>query len=204
MVAFGPFEIAVALLLVVAIAGAAAIFVRNGRSAALRDRFGEEYRRTLAPKSGASALGLMLDERERGMAGPRSWCLSPGQRDAFIAAWRQVQSQFVTDAAGAVKRADTLLTQVMLACGYPVADLEPGTEDQPVEHSELIVQYRTGHAIAQAHASGQGGIEELRWAFVHFRALFDDLVNEPVDFSPVIENRNGRVHDLRKETTRRN
>jgi hypothetical protein len=49
-----------------------------------------------------------------------------------------------------------------------------------VEHATVVHNYRAARAIAMASASGQASTEELRQAMVHFRALFNDLLNAPV------------------------
>lgn len=198
-----PLAIGIALLAVAIIFGVIVTLVRRRRSLRLQDRFGDEYDRTVKETGGAYQAEAELHERERRVAGFSLHPLTPMQRDEFILAWRQVQAQFVDDPAGAVTRADVLLGDVMTSRGYPVAQFEQRYADLSVDHAEVVAHYRTGHAIAQSHARGQAGTEELRLAMIHYRALFDDLVNEPEDFSPVIEHRDGRVHDLRKETTRR-
>jgi hypothetical protein len=68
----------------------------------------------------------------------------------------------------------------MTARGYPVKDdFERRTEDLSVDHAEVVQNYRAGHDIAVRHSRGEASTEDLRNAMIHFRALFDDLVNEP-------------------------
>jgi hypothetical protein len=38
--------------------------------------------------------------------------------------------------------------------------------------------YRSAHEIALRQAKGQASTEDLRRAMIHYRALFDELVNE--------------------------
>jgi len=198
-----PVQIAIGLIVLAMIAGLAVTFLRNRRSAALRDRYGEEYARTIHEAGGAQEGERVLYEREQRVAGFDIHDLSPAQRNVFVGQWQGVQAQFVDDPAGAVNRADVLLTDVMQARGYPVAQLDQRYEDLSVDHAEAVAHYRVAHHIAESQARGQSRTEDLRQAMIHYRALFDDLVNEPVDFSPVIEHRGGRIHDLRRETTRR-
>jgi hypothetical protein len=42
----------------------------------------------------------------------------------------------------------------------------------------VIEHYRAGHTIAARHAQGHATTEELRQALIHYRALFDELVDE--------------------------
>ncbi|HUD28661.1 MAG TPA: hypothetical protein VMQ93_07300 [Novosphingobium sp.] len=198
-----PLAIAIGVIVVALIAGALITFRRNRRTAALRDRYGEEYHRTVEQAGGAYKGETVLQQREKRVAAFDIHPLSAAQRHAFIDHWLEVQALFVVDPAGAVARADVLLGDVMVARGYPIAEFEQRYEDLSVDHGEVVAHYRTAHAIADSHARGEGRTEELRQAMIHYRALFDDLVNEPVDDGPVIEGRGGRIHDLRRETVRR-
>lgn len=203
VVTLSPLAIATGLVVLAIIAGMAVTVMRRRHSARLRDRFGDEYDRTVDQSGSTHKAETVLDERRKRVEGFDIHALQPAQREVFVRAWLEVQAQFVDDPAGAVQRADVLLADVMNARGYPVADFDQRYEDLSVDHGEVVAHYRTGHHIAASHARGEAGTEELRRAMIHYRALFDDLVNEPENFSPVIEHRGGRVHDLRKETTRR-
>jgi hypothetical protein len=90
-----------------------------------------------------------------------------------------VQAQFVDDPRYTVTRADDLLSEVMSARGYPLKDFEQLAEDLSVDHAEVVDNYRAAHDIAVRHARGEASTEEMRMAMIHYRALFDDLVNEP-------------------------
>lgn len=198
-----PLAIATCLIVVAVIFGAIVALRRGRHSARLRDRYGEEYARTIQQAGGAHKGETLLHEREKRVATLDIRPLAPRQRAVFIDQWLEVQAQFVLDPSGAVAKADVLLSDVMTARGYPVAELEQRYEDLSVDHAEAVAHYRTAHHIAESHARGESRTEELRQAMIHYRALFDDLVNEPEGFSPVIEQRGGRIHDLRRETIRR-
>ena len=91
--------------------------------------------------------------------------------------WRSVQSRFVDDPPGAIQDADGLVQQVMEARGYPVGEFEQRAADVSVNHSAVVEHYRAGHDIADRQARGDGiGTEDLRQAMVHYRALFEDLL----------------------------
>lgn len=67
----------------------------------------------------------------------------------------------------------------MSARGYPVSDFEQRAADMSVDHPEVLENYRTAHEIALKQTKGQASTEELRQAMVHYRTLFEELVNEP-------------------------
>jgi hypothetical protein len=98
---------------------------------------------------------------------------------ALIETWQKVQAQFVDDPRYAVTCADDLLGEVMAARGYPLKDFEQPAADLSVDHPEVVQNYRNGHEIAVRHARGEAGTEEMRVAMVPYRALFQDLVDEP-------------------------
>jgi hypothetical protein len=39
--------------------------------------------------------------------------------------------------------------------------------------------YRTAHNIAVLHAHGKATTEELRQATIHYRSVFEEMINEP-------------------------
>jgi hypothetical protein len=73
---------------------------------------------------------------------------------------------------------------VMKARGYPVEDFEQRAADISVEHPTLVSNYRAAHDIAVRHREGKAGTEDLRAAFIGFRAMFEELLRaeaaEPV------------------------
>jgi hypothetical protein len=93
--------------------------------------------------------------------------------------WHRVQARFVDEPRGAVTEADQLLGDVMSTRGYPVSDFEQRSADMSVDHARVVENYRAAHEIALRHAQGQASTEDLRQAMIHYRTLFDELVNEP-------------------------
>jgi hypothetical protein len=63
--------------------------------------------------------------------------------------------------------------------GYPIGDFDQRAADISVDHPQVLENYRTAHEIALRQTRGQAGTEDLRQAMVHFRTLFEELVNEP-------------------------
>ncbi len=43
-------------------------------------------------------------------------------------------------------------------------------------HPRVLEEYRAAHSIAERHATAGVETEDLRQAMVHYRALFDDLL----------------------------
>ena len=90
----------------------------------------------------------------------------------------QVQ-QFVDDPSLAVGGADKLVTDVMASRGYPMGDFEQRAADVSVNYPGVVQNYRAARSIVVRHNRGQAGTEELRQAMVHFRSLFDELLDLP-------------------------
>ena len=120
-----------------------------------------------------------LEERKERVEQLQIRALSPDERDQFAERWRSAQAQFVDDPAGATRVADALVGEIMQARGYPVGDFEQRAADVSVDHPRVVEHYRAAHAIALRTDRGQADTddtEDLRQAFVHYRALFDDLL----------------------------
>ena len=155
--------------------------VRNRNTTKLREKFGDEYDRTVEEKGRRSAAEAALEEREMRVAERDIRPLTPQQRDDAIREWREVKAIFVESPVEAVLHADRLLSRIMQARGYPMADFDRRYEDLTVEHSEVARHYREGHEITVRHEEGKASTEDLRQAMIHFEALFDELVNDAED-----------------------
>jgi hypothetical protein len=64
----------------------------------------------------------------------------------------------------------------MHARGYPMAEFDHQAELISVDHPTIVENYRAAHDIAVRHRSGQSSTEDLRKAMVHYRSLFDELL----------------------------
>jgi hypothetical protein len=128
-----------------------------------------------------------LEARTRRMEKVHIRSLSREDQDRFVQRWQNVQRDFVDDPARSIHGADALVSELMEARGYPIADFEHRAEDISVDHPHVVQNFRAAHAIAERHSSGNAGTEELRQGFVHYRALFDELLEEHL-----IDNRRGR------------
>lgn len=161
---------------VIVIAAVVWFDLRRRRSNTLRARFGPEYNRTVANSGSITQAEASLEARARRVEALHIHPLTPDDRARYADAWRRVQERFVDDPSGSVTEADRLVGEVMHARGYPVGDFERRVEDISVDHAGVVMNYRAAREIAEAHARGQATTEDLRQAMVHYRALFDDLL----------------------------
>ena len=60
--------------------------------------------------------------------------------------------------------------------GYPMGDFERRAADISVDHPSVVANYRAARAIALRDERGEADTEDLRKALVHYRALFDELL----------------------------
>jgi len=170
--------VAAAVLIVLAVA---AIYMRSRRSRSLQERFGSEYERTVEEEGGRRGAERELAERERQRERLDIIPLAPEARDRYAESWRTVQTRFVDDPAGAVGEADRLVTDVMRERGYPIDDFDQRAADISVDHPDVVENYRAGHALYLKEDRGEADTENLRQAFVHYRALFSELLETRED-----------------------
>ena len=174
-----PLTIAFVLLGLAVVIGVVVMWSRSRHSAAMRAKYGQEYDQVVARAGGTYRGENELHAREERVAQFNIIPLSESRRAEFVTKWRDIQTLFVDDPAGAVTRADLLLGEVMQERGYPVVDFDQRAADLSVAHPEVVQNYRAGHDIALRHARNEATTEDMRQAMIHYRALFDDLVNEP-------------------------
>jgi hypothetical protein len=177
----------VIVLAVVVLAGVAAwVVLGKRRTQHLREQFGPEYRRTVAERGDRRDAETELRERERRREELEIRPLEPAARERYLAEWRAVQARFVDDPEGTIGEADALVTAVMRERGYPIEDFEQRTADISVDHPEVVENYRAAHRISLASAEGRATTEDLRRATVHYRALFEELL-DTAEQKPVAE-----------------
>lgn len=154
------------------------VLARQRRKAKLRQQFGPEYERAVR-EVGPGRADTVLLAREKRVAGFSLRELTPDEWKSFTEQWRNVQSRFVDDPVGSVAEADALVDRLMAARGYPMSDFEQRAADISVGHAAVVENYRAAHAIALRHQAGGATTEDLRNAFIHYRALFTELLQEP-------------------------
>jgi hypothetical protein len=169
--------IGVAALLV---AGIVAFLVhRKRRCERLRAQFGgAEYARAVKQGGSRRDAEAKLEERTERVERFHVRPLATADRARFLASWSGVQSRFVDGLAGTVTEADLLLGDVTSTRGYPVSNFEQPAADVSVDHPLVLENYRKSHEIGLRQVRGQASKEELRQAMVHYRTLFEELINE--------------------------
>jgi hypothetical protein len=171
-----PWVVILVIALVIAVAVAIWMYLQKRRTEELRGRFGAEYDRAVESHADRSSAEAELKERQERVEHLSIRPLSAKERDQFAESWRATQAKFVDDPGGATKEADRLVREVMQARGYPVGDFEQRAADISVDHPQVVEHYRAAHKIALRNEEGQAETEELRQALVHYRALFDQLL----------------------------
>jgi len=168
--------IAIAVVVVVALA---ALAERRRRTAALRERFGPEYDRTVEASDDQRAAEAELRERERQRARLDIKPLPESTRAGFAQEWKDVQERFVDQPADAVVAADGLVYRVMEARGYPMGDFDTQASLVSVDYPEVVDNYRVAHGIHERAQAQQASTEDLREALLRYRSLFDELLRAP-------------------------
>ncbi len=167
-----------ATAIIVAIAMGIWLFTKNRRTKELRSKFGPEYNRMARSEGDAARAEHLLQERQKRVKKLDITPLTDRQRHDFADKWEHAQARFVDDPAAAVADADILVKEVMNIRGYPVADFEQRVADVSVDHPAVVQNYRLAHGIAIRHEREDVGIEKLREAMIHYRALFADLLHD--------------------------
>jgi hypothetical protein len=168
-------------LIAIVIALAAAItviyFVQKQRSRQLRTQFGPEYDHAVDGFGQRRAAERALIDRARRVDKLEIRPLPALRRDELWNRWQAVQSQFVDDPPSALRDAHELLATVMREEGYPTGKFAEEVELLSVHHPATVQHYREAHRLAGERAQGRGATEQLRQAMIHYRALFEDLLN---------------------------
>ena len=172
-----PALIAIVAAIVIVVIGAWMFMAQ--RRTRLKKQFGPEYERTVRDTGNVRQAESLLDARARRVQKYEIRALSADERTRFAQSWRQLQTRFIDDPSRAVEDADHLVTDLMTARGYPMADFDRHVEDLSVNYPNVVSHYREAHAIALRQADRRATTEELRQALVHYRTLFDKLLNVP-------------------------
>ncbi|HEU4565630.1 MAG TPA: hypothetical protein VFS05_13305 [Gemmatimonadaceae bacterium] len=166
------------IILVVVVAALARMMWQRRRSETLRERYGPEYERAVQELGDRRQAEAELLKRKERVEHLDIRPLPPAERTRFADAWRGVQARFVDDPRGAVMQADSLVEEVMKTRGYPVADFDQRAADLSVHHPRVVENYRAAREVAIRHRRGEAGTEDLRKAMVHYRELFEDLLED--------------------------
>jgi FtsZ-interacting cell division protein ZipA len=167
--------VAVIVIAIVAVVVASSAS-RRKRSERLKSDFGPEYERTVAETGEQKAAEKELIARERKRHKLDIHPLSNEALNEYTTRWGMVQTAFVDNPSSAVGEADRLVSEVMHARGYPVEDFEEQAANVSVDHPSVVENYRAAHGIHLAQQNVEVGTEDLRNAFVHYRKLFEKLL----------------------------
>jgi len=184
----------VVVLLLLALA--AWLFIRNKQSYRLQQRFGPEYGHAVGDLGSRAKAESELKARESRVESFTIVALSPAEAARFSQSWSALQGRFVDNPKGVVAQADQLVRELMLARGYPVGDFERRAADISVDHPGVVEHYRAAQAIAVRDQRGEADTEQQRKAVVHYRALFDELL----EVTPVIQPPLRPVNQLRAQS----
>jgi hypothetical protein len=182
MPVWGWFIIAAAVLIAVTLVWILVMSaIGRKRSERLKKHFGPEYERAVGEAGDQRAGEKELVARERKRHKLDIVALSPEAHAIYAERWRTVQTAFVDDPSRAVGDADRLVTQVMRERGYPIDDFDQRASDISVDHPNVVEHYRAAHTLHLAQEMGDIGTEAQREAFVHYRALFEKLLETDLE-----------------------
>ena len=168
--------ILLALVAVAAILLVGLLLWRNARSRRLQKQFGPEYEQTLREAGDRRAAERELEHRRHRLEKVQLRELDREERREFGNRWRRIQVDFVDRPREAVEAADKLVSEVMLARGYPAGDFRQRVADASVDHADVTADYRQARTIAEKSRRGQATTEELRQSLVCYRAIFQELL----------------------------
>jgi hypothetical protein len=171
--------VAVVVIVALLLLARAAKRKREQQKMLLRERFGPEYDRAVqetgSEKKAQSKLAGVASTRDKLEIRP----LEPAQRDRYETDWMSVQAAFVDAPDAAVRDADRLVRSVMRDRGYPVDDFDSQADMVAIDHPHVAENYRAASAIRKRTSEGTGyDTDDLRQAFVHYRALFAELLSD--------------------------
>lgn len=166
----------VVIVVVLLVVAAGAVVATRQRSRRLREKYGPEYDRLLEERGNRREAERELTAREKRHRDLELRPLDPRARERFTESWTEVQSRFVDAPEEATAQAQRLVVIVMRERGYPTENFDQELADLSVEHASTLDHFRAAHGLSEKAASGQASTEELRQALVHYRALFEELL----------------------------
>ena len=162
----------VAILLV----GVAILFYEEDRKRRdLRMRQAMGRRRTLIPTGARIAPQHEIAPAQR-LSSLTVNPLTSVEAARFSGEWRRIQERFGDNPRSALADADCLAQDVMEARGHRMNDFERVPTSIQAEYPRYIENYRRARRISLLIVRGQAGTVELRQALVHYRSLFEELL----------------------------
>jgi hypothetical protein len=169
--------IAVVIVVTIIVAIALTSASRRKHDRQLQYKFGPEYDRVVDQTGGSREARKELDARAQRREQLDIRPLPHELRDRYLQQWNDVQGRFVDNPAAATDEADLLVVQVMRDRGYPMDDFDARADLVSVDHPDVVHEYRAAHDIALRSRKGQASTEDLRAAVLHYRALFNALLD---------------------------
>lgn len=167
--------LATALILV--IGGFLAIaFYYSQRTKRLKEEFGPEYDRTMDETGSRQKAEASLEGRQERVEALQMRTLSSDEQNHFAQKWQSIRVEFVDDPGSMVDESDRLVTEVMLALGYPMANFDQRIEDLSVEYPEVVSHYRDAHSTAVENRLSSASTEKLRQAILDYQMVFEELL----------------------------
>jgi hypothetical protein len=166
----------VTLLIVVSMIARGA---RRSRSASLRAKFGNEYDHAVSEHGSRKKAEQDLVQRAEQVKKYNIIPLSAADRDRYRGDWQTVERHFLERPTTAVVEADELVAEIMRTRGYPMGDFDRHAADLSVTHPSVVDHYRAGHRVIGG-APGSASTEDLRQAMLHYRSLFDELIDDRI------------------------
>jgi hypothetical protein len=155
---------------------AAWLSYRRRQSYRLEQHFGAEYRHVADSLGSRDKAEAELRAREERVRRLHIVPLAPDDAQRFSSDWTALQARFVDSPEASLMEADRLVRELMQRRGYPMGDFERRAADISVDHPRVVEHLRAAQGITQRAQNGQADTEELRRAVMHYRALFDELL----------------------------
>ncbi|HXE48254.1 MAG TPA: hypothetical protein VN663_07780 [Ramlibacter sp.] len=171
----------VVVVILALLAVGAWLYTRKRQSDRLIQRFGPEYGRAVDEMGSRAKAESELRTREKRVEKLNLVPLAPAEAARFSQDWKALQGRFVDNPKGVLMEADQLVRDLMGKRGYPMGDFESRAADISVDHPAVVEHYRAAQAIALRDQRGEADTEEMRKGVVHYRALFDELLEVSLD-----------------------
>lgn len=164
------------LMILALVAIAAVLHWRRHQSQVLEKRFGPEYGHAVETMGSRTKAEAELRSREKRVEQLDIVPLAPADANRFAQSWKSLQARFVDNPQGALAEADQLVRELMQKRGYPMGDFERRAADISVHHPKVVDHYRAAHTLAERDRRGEIDTEGQRQALIHYRALFQELL----------------------------
>ncbi|MDQ3281812.1 MAG: hypothetical protein M3Q69_10395 [Acidobacteriota bacterium] len=167
---------------VLALVIVAALFsrgARRARSESLREKFGNEYDHAVHAAGSRKRAEEELIARKQEVERYPIRALRADEQERYREDWKRVEQHFIERPTTAVVEADELVAEIMRTRGYPMGDFEKHAAHLSVTHPSVVEHYRAGHK-AISGAPGSASTEDLRQAMLHYRTLFDELIDDRI------------------------